>query len=114
MPTYTFTGVTGVGLITFPAFLTPIGVYYDVTTLGTAEGVDQVPPVRYLHLGWIALVDTDPDVGAGIVGDYLHEPLFLWYQKGWIERKLKLDASTGATGFVHHLEPGNVIDFYWY
>ncbi len=114
MPFETVTGVTGSGLHTFSSFYTPIGVYIDVTSLGEAIPMDLGPPVRYLHIGWFALVDTDPDVGAGIVGDFIHRPLFIDYAKAWLEDRLQQDALTAATGFTWNLRTGVVADFFFY
>jgi hypothetical protein len=108
------TGVTGNGLHTFASFYTPIGVYVDVTALAFAEPRDLAAPIRYIKIGWFALVDTDPDVGGGIVGDFMHEPIFLFAEKQWIERKLKLDASTAATGFTWQMRPGVSADFFFF
>ena len=108
------TGVTGNGTHTFASWYTPVGVYIDVTDLAFAEPRDLAAPIRYIHIGWFALVDTDPDTGGGIVGDFMHEPIFIWGEKTWVERKLRLDATTAATGFCWQMRPGVSADFYFF
>lgn len=106
--------VSGEGLHTFVPWITPLGVYVDVTSLGVAERRDDTDPCRYLHIGWFAMVDTDPDIPNGIAGDFLHEVIFIPFQKSAFERIVRQDATTGITGFRYVLLPGVNVTFHWW
>jgi hypothetical protein len=107
-------GLTGSGIHTFSGSLTPVGVYTDVTADGELRELDLASPPRIQHAGWFAMVDTDPDTGVGISGDFLHQPIWLWFRKQWVQHLIQPDATTAITGFAWNLGTGVTVDFFWF
>jgi hypothetical protein len=105
-----YAGLNGVGTVYFGgAELT--GYWHTlVTDLGSSHPVELDGLLRYLDLGWIAPIETDPDTANGMAGDFAIVRVFLEFAQQTHDFKTLATDIAGFSGFAYNFRLGVVVD----
>lgn len=105
-----YSGLTGVGTVHFSsADLT--GYWHTlVTDLGSSHPVELDGLLRYLDLGWIAPLETDPDAANGMSGDFALLRVFLEFERQTHDFKTIATDIAGFSGFSYNFRMGVSVD----
>jgi hypothetical protein len=105
-----YSALEGAGTVTF-GFVESSGYWHSkVTNLGASHAIELAGVVRYLDLGWIAPIETDPDSANGMTGDFALGRTWLEFERQTYDFKTMADDIAGFSGFIYNFRAGVVVD----
>lgn len=105
-----YAGLSGVGTQLF-GFAELTGYWHTlVTNLGAAHPIELGGTLRYLDVGWIAPIETDPDSANGMTGDFAMDLHWIEYVRQTHNYKALADAIAGFSGFTYSFRTGVEVD----
>lgn len=105
-----YSGLTGVGTQYF-GFAETTGYWHTlVTDLGGAHAIELGGTLRYLDVGWIAPIETDPDSANGMTGDFSMELEWISFVRQTHDFKTLATDIAGFSGFTYSFRTGVVVD----
>jgi len=105
-----YSGLSGPGTVYF-GFAETTGYWHTkVTDLGASHSIELGGLIRYLDIGWIAPIETDPDTAQGLTGDFAITHVFVEYENQTHDFKQIAADIAGFSGFVYNFRTGVVVD----
>lgn len=110
MASVLYADLSGAGTIYFgSAELT--GYWHSkVTDFGGSHPIELGGTIRYLDLGWICPIETDPDSANGFTGDFAMAVTWLEFERQTFDFKTVASDIAGFSGLAYSLRSGVVID----
>jgi hypothetical protein len=81
-----------------------------VTDPGMSHPIELGGTLRFLDLGWIAPIETDPDSANGFTGDFSMLTTWLEYTRQTYDFSATAAAIAGFSGFTYNFRAGVVVD----
>jgi hypothetical protein len=105
-----YADLSGAGTVLF-GFAELTGYWHSkVTDLGASHAIELAGVVRYLDLGWLAPIETDPDSAKGMTGDFALGRTWLEFEKQTYDFKVMAADIAGFSGFIYNFRTGVVVD----
>ena len=105
-----YAGLTGAGVQYF-GFAELTGYWHTrVTDEGSAHSIELAGELRFVDLGWIAPIETDPDSANGMTGDFKMDLRWLEWPQQTHDYKTLATNIAGFSGFAYNFRTGVVVD----
>jgi hypothetical protein len=105
-----YSDLSGSGAILF-GFAEFTGYWHSkVTDFGASHAIELAGVVRYMDLGWLAPIETDPDAANGMSGDFALGRTWLEFERQTYDFKTMAVDIAGFSGFIYNFRMGVVVD----
>lgn len=105
-----YSGLTGAGVQYF-GFAEMTGYWHTrVTDFGGSHALELAGEIRYIDIGWIAPIETDPDTANGMTGDFKMGLHWISWQNETHDYNQTAVAIAGFSGFAYSFRTGVVVD----
>jgi hypothetical protein len=105
-----YADLSGAGTIYF-GFAELTGYWHTrVTNLGGSHLIDALGTIRYVDLGWIAPIETDPDSANGMTGDFTLPINWLEFVNQTYDFKVQATDLAGFSGVQYAFRTGVTVD----